>query len=157
MQELISAAAHRSMKAAQPYAEALSQGSMNAVIKITRGAEPVFNETSRELEIDEDAVVYGPESPEKGIAGVYSTSGPVQMAIGDEPQYYSSTNVVIPRSAANPRIDDIIEVLEWTTEDTPDDIVGRVFRVVDVEVGGRLAASTRMQAIGVAPSRQWGP
>ena len=157
MRELIASAAHRTLKAAQPYAEALSEGSMNAVIKITRGAEPVFNETSRELEMSVEADVYGPDSPEKGVAGVYSTSGPVQMAIGDEPQYYSSTNVVIPRSAANPRIDDIIEILEWTTEDQPDDIVGRLFRVVDVEVGGRIAASTRMQAIGVAPSRQWGP
>lgn len=156
MRELVAGVARRTMTLAQSMAEPLAEGSMNAIVRITRGAEPIFNEDTREIDVQADAVIYGPDSPEKGIAGVYSTSGPVQMAIGDEPQYYSSTNVSIPRSAANPRIDDIVEVLDWITEDDKDDIVGRLFRVVDVEVGGRISSSTRMQAIGIAPSRQWG-
>jgi hypothetical protein len=156
MKSLIAGVAHRSMVLAQHFAEPWAEGAMNTTVRITRSPEPIFDEVTRELGMATEVEIYGPDGPEGGIAGIYATSGPVTMALGDEPQYYSSTTVSIPRSAPNPRIDDVVEVLSWTTGTNTEDIVGRLFRVVDVEVGGRLTATTRMQAIGIAPSRQWG-
>ena len=126
---------------AQAYAEA----NMIATVKIERPLQPVFDQTTGALGMPADAVVY------QGKARVYGVSGPATYSVGDEPQYFSSTYVSIPQGAANPRVDDVIEVMSH-----PDaSLVGRFFRVQDAESGGQMPAATRMQVIGIQPSRQW--
>ena len=86
-------------------------------------------------------------------AGVTIAQGPVTMSLGDEQQYYSSINVYLPhgRTLRRPRIDDLITIMSNPEQE----LEGRLFRVTDVPVGGRIFSSVQIQAIGIAPSKQW--
>ena len=143
---LISDLIARSTVAVRPLAQQYAEGNMIAAVKITRPSAPVFNRTTGGLaEMGEDEDRYS------GKARIYNVTGPVQYAIGDEPQYFSSTFVSIPISAPKPRIDDVVEVLSH-----PDpNLVGRFFRVQDVEAGGQIPVVHRMQVVGIQASREW--
>lgn len=127
------------------YARRYAEANMTATVKITRMDEPSFD-MQGELSAVELFVLY------EGKARVYGVSGPMTMNLGEEPQYFSSTYISIPLSANTPRVDDVIEVLahrDWT-------MVGRKFRVMDVEAGGQYPAVRRMQVTGIQRSKQWG-
>lgn len=129
------------------YARRYAEANMTAKVKITRMEEPAFDDTSGDLSALEAYVVY------EGKARVYTISGPMTMNLGEEPQYFSSTYVSIPLDVVMPQVDDVIEVLahgDWA-------VVGRKFRVMDVEGGGQYPAVRRMQVTGVQNSKQWRP
>lgn len=135
----------RSTDLAVQRARAFAEANMQATVRIERPTEPVFNRDTGDLGMAPDAIVY------IGKARVYSVTGPATYALGDEPQYYSSSFVSIPQGMAEPRIDDVVEVLAH-----PDpSLVGRFFRVQDVEAGGQMPAVKRMQVVGIQPSRGW--
>lgn len=97
-----------------------------------------------------------------GVGRVWVARGPLTMGVGDEPSYYSQTFCSIPLvvrtepdvepAALSPRVDDIVKV---TVHRDPL-MVGRYFRVVDVESGGLLPSCRRMQLVGIQASKQWG-
>lgn len=127
------------------YARRYAEANMTAQVKIVRMFEPFLDDATGELHVDEQFVVY------EGKARVYGVSGPMTMNLGEEPQYFSSTYVSIPYSATTTRVDDVIEVTahkDWT-------LVGRSFRVMDVEGGGQYPAVRRMQVTGIQNSKQW--
>ena len=141
----------RSLAFAQRRAQQAADGGMNSLVVITRNGQ--WSETDYEYDPGVAKVIYDDlETPGGGaIAGITDTSGGGSFDIGDEPTYTDSVRVTIPQSAPkNPRINDLVKVV--ASPDT--DIVGRVFRVVDVTVGGRLTASIAMTCTGVAPSRE---
>lgn len=130
----------------RPFAQQYAEGNMLATVKITRPTAPVFDRATGGLAaMDAETTRY------EGKARIYNVTGPVQYAIGEEQQYYSSTFVSIPLSAPQPRIDDVVEVLSH-----PDlTMVGREFRVQDVEAGGQIPVVHRMQVVGIQQSREW--
>jgi len=127
------------------YARRYAEANMTAAVTITRMAEPSLDDLTGGLTATEQFVLYS------GKARVYGVSGPMTMSLGEEPQYFSSTYVSIPLAAPMPHVDDMIEVTahhDWT-------LVGRTFRVMDVESGGQYPAVRRMQVTGVQNSKQW--
>lgn len=127
------------------YARRYAEANMTATVEIVRMSEPYLDINTGNLTAMEQFTIY------RGKARVYGVSGPVTMNMGEEPQYFSSTYVSIPLDATMPRVDDVIEVLthhDWT-------VVGRTFRVMDVESGGQYPAVRRMQVTGVQNSKQW--
>jgi len=146
--------ARRSLAYAQNVARAHAEGSMNSLVLITRPASAAFDESTREYTPGLQEVIYDdPATPGAGgMAGVSPAQGPITMDLGDEPQYYSSATVYLPKDTPKvPMINDIVEV-----KTSPDeDMVGRRFRVVDVPAGGRIDASVALQCTGISPSREW--
>jgi Family of unknown function (DUF6093) len=155
MVSLAAAVTARSLDLAGHLAREYGQGAMNALITLTRLGS--YDEVSREYDESATEVIYDNFSePGAGaIAGVANTSGPINMDLGDEPQYYSSVTVYLPVDGPTkrPRVDDIVHIVAHHE----DDIVNRHFRVVDVPVGGRIYSSMTLQCVGIAPSRQWQP
>jgi hypothetical protein len=128
------------------YARRYVEANMTAKVKILRMDNPSWDADTGGVAATEQFTVY------EGKARVYGVSGPMTMNLGEEPQYFSSTYVSVPYDAVLPRVDDVVLVTEhydWT-------LVGRSFRVMDVEAGGQYPAVRRMQVTGVQTSRQWG-
>ena len=145
--------ARRSMAFATRTARATAKGTMNSLGLITRPGGG-FDPDLREYDPSNPTVVYDdPTTPGAGnIAGITVAQGPINMDLGDEPQYYSSIAVYLPSDVPIlPMINDL--VLVKASPDQP--IVGRYFRVLDVPVGGRIDASIDLQCTGIQPSREW--
>ena len=64
---------------------------------------------------------------------------------------YVSLPLTVDDEATDVQVDDIVLVLEH-----PDPaVVGRAFRVMDVDAGGQFPAARRLQVTGVQRSRNW--
>jgi hypothetical protein len=128
-------------------AREFAESNMTAEVSITRKASAVFDAETGSLTSGEPVVVY------EGKARIYTVQGPVQNSYGDEPTYFSSTIVSVPVVTATlPRVDDLIEVTAHMADPI---MVGRVFRVQDVEAGGQWMAARKLQVTGVQESQQW--
>lgn len=154
---LVAALTARSNRVASLFAAAQFEGSMNSMVRITRGgeADPAWDEVTKQVTRDSDETeIYGPETVPAGwdpIALVKTVSGPVTMTLADEPQYFQSTFIEIPLWANQPEVDDIVEILR-----SPDvRLVDRFYRVVDVEHAGQLPLYQRLQVVGIQPGRYW--
>jgi hypothetical protein len=136
----------------QLYAQRFVESNMTATVRVTRPGDAGFDAVTGELTADSGPTVY------EGRGRVYSASGPATLDLGDGPQYFSSGFVSVPmvdESGDNvlPQVNDLIEVLEH-----PDPLMlGRRFRVMDVEAGGQFAVVRRMQVMGIQRSRTWTP
>lgn len=128
----------RATKVARTYAE----GNMNSAVRITRPTEAVFNRSTGVLDEPAEALVYA------GKARITPLQGPVQLSIGDDPQFYSSCNVSVPLTVM-PQVDDIVQI----TASPDPGVIGRVFRIEDVEGGGEMPVVRRVRATGVQHSR----
>jgi hypothetical protein len=142
----IRAAVMKSLSLAQKMGMQVAESTMNSTVEIRRPAADFFDDTTR---------LYTPRAAEliySGMAGVPPATGSVEMDLGDEPTYYSSTTIKIPQNSPHIRIDDVLQVIT-----TPDDgMVNRFFRITDVPVGGRIVASIALSCVGISPSRNWG-
>lgn len=82
-------------------------------------------------------------------------SGPLLYGIDDESQEFSQTYVSIPievdGNLTSPMVDDIVEVV-----DHPDALlVGKYFRVRDVQSGSQLPVTRLMQVAGAQRGTHW--
>lgn len=136
---------------ARLYVRGYAERNMTAKVRITRPADAVLDDESGDLSAVTGSVVY------VGKARVYPASGPVTYNLGEEVQYFQSSNVSIPLYVGDapirPQVDDIVEILEHSDPLT----VGKVFRVLDVESGGQLQAARRLQVVGVQRFKSWTP
>lgn len=143
--------AARSLAYGQVIAQGHAEGSMNSLVRITRGGG--WNPATFEYDEDYDVVVYDhPDLPGSGgIAGISLQTGSVQADYADEPTYTSSTTVYIPQAAPiTPRIDDLVEVLA-----SPDpELELAILRVVDVVLGGRMIASIALSVTASPASKE---
>lgn len=141
----------KSMGLAQTLIPPYAEGAMNSLVRITRPGS--WKPDEGEYDPDEGTVVYADDlDPSLGaMAGITTSSGPMTLTIGDEPEYYDTLMVYIPRGSPEPWIDDILVVMA-----NPEaDMIGRIFRVTSVGVGGRLQGSINMICTGAAKSHQW--
>jgi len=135
------------------YARSYTRGNMRNTVEIYRPAEPVFDPETGAL-----SAALSPEPIYSGPARIYSVTGPVTYALGDEPQHYSSTYISIPvvdddgAPTAVPEVEDIILVTEAPGDAS---MVDRTFQVQDVDAAGQWTAARRMQVVGVQRSPQW--
>lgn len=130
-----------------------AESNMRATVRISRPRPAVFDPVTGALVADAAGEVYS------GPARIYTVSGPVTYAVGDEPQHYSSTYVSIPVRDADgvmfseiPQVEDTVEVL---TSPGDSEMVGRFFQVQDVESAGQWTAVRRLQVVGIQSSPQW--
>jgi hypothetical protein len=155
----IAAAVGRSNKMAILLATRVIEGNMTSTIRLTRqDPESIkWNPETNKIDAGDQDVIWepnpdaGPDDPPRGIATIKTVSGPVTMTLGDEPQYFSSTFISIPMRARTPQANDIAEILTCPDEK----LVGRFYRIVDVELGGQLPVVHRMQAVGIQPGPYW--
>lgn len=134
----------RTVRVAREFAES----NMTATVRITRKAAALFDPQTGGLVSGDPVIIY------EGKARIYTVQGPVTMAYGDEPAYFSSSMVSVPViTPTMPRVDDLVEVL---THHSDPMMVGRYFRVQDVESGGQWMAARKLQVSGVQESQQWG-
>lgn len=136
----------------QLYAQRFVESNMTAQVRVTRPGDAALDVETGELSADVGPVVY------EGKGRVYSASGPATLELGDEPQYFSSGYVSVPivdEIGANvlPQVNDLVTVLEHVDPL----MVGRRFRVMDVEAGGQFAVVRRMQVMGIQRDRSWQP
>lgn len=142
---LLAALARKANRFAIPFAQQYAEGNMLATVLVTRGGTAAFDPVTGKTTLQGAVTVY------QGPGRVYTVSGGPQLATGDEPTYYSNTEVSIPVLAPRPQIDDAVLVL---THPDPA-LAGRPFRVTDVAEGGQLPAVHRMSVTGIQPSPQW--
>lgn len=148
---IAAALVRKSLSLAQSMVQPYAEGAMNSLVRITRTG--VYNAAEGEYDPGAEVVVYADdEDPEIGAkAGVTASASSGQMDFGDEPAYFDTITVMIPRGAFHPRIDDVVRIMAC-----PDaNLIGRYFRVVSVPAGGRLFPSITLTCSGVAPSKQW--
>lgn len=130
------------LDAAQRYAES----NMTATVRVSRLADPTLNVTTGVLSADPAGdTVY------EGAGRVWTVAGPLTMGIGDELSTFSSTFVSIPMSADLPHVDDLVEI----TAHSDPTMVGRAYRVMDVEAGSQIPAARKMQVQGIQSSPEW--
>lgn len=135
---------------------------MTDEVSISRPAEAAFNDITGRLSAVMDVVVYS------GKARVYPAAGPLLMGLGDESQEFQNTYVSIPMMVLVDELDvnSLPVVNSYSPDPRPDDVVtitahddplmvGRTFRVRDVEAGGILPVVRRMACTGVEDSQHW--
>jgi len=134
------------------FARRYAEANMTASVTITRYLDPELNDVTGRLIPHRETGVY------KGKARVYVLVGPILLGIGDESQEFQNSYVSIPISVWLPneldvlteyetdvRVDDVVHV-----DSHPDPgLVGRSFRITDVESGGQLPAVRRCHVMGV--------
>lgn len=130
-------------------ARTYAESNMTAEVYIWRPDVPELDPGTGVLTATVETGVY------RGKARIYTVSGPMPMGIGDESQEFQTTYASIPISTAdgitNPRPDDVLEVTAH-----PDPLmVGRHFRVRDVDAGGQMPAVRRMELIGAEAGEHW--
>jgi hypothetical protein len=130
-----------SVAQARARARVFTNTRMRAVVRISRTRlGPVVDGTQL---MEPGATVY------EGPAKVSGGSGPVTYTVGEEVQYYSSAKAGIPimdgPEPTAPQVSDLLQVLE---HDDPL-MVGRRWRIVDVETQGELVEERVLQLVGV--------
>lgn len=141
----------KSIRFAQAQIEPFAEGAMNYLVRITRNG--AWSSATGEYDPAGETVVYADtDDPSIGaMAGVLPTSASGTSLIADEAEYTDSLTVLIPRSAPEIIIGDMVQVMAG-----PDTgIIGRYFRVDSVDAGGRLQPSQTISCTGVAKSRDW--
>ncbi len=139
-----------SLEKARAFTRVQLEAEMRSIVRITRGSEGVLG-TGGELTMDPDApTVY------EGKARLANAQGPVTYTLGEEVQFFSSGMCTIPiedpvGTPTTPQINDLVQILGG---DDPL-LVGRFFRIVDVEVVGILAGARRLQIVGVQRYPGW--
>ena len=119
---------------------------MTATVRVSRLADPTLNVTTGVLSADPAGdTVY------EGAGRVWTVAGPLTMGICDEISTFSSTFVSIPMSADLPHVDDLVEI----TAHSDPTMVGRAYRVMDVEAGSQIPAARKMQVQGIQSSPEW--
>lgn len=159
--KLIALAVSRSNAMAIKLAGPIVEGNMTSQLRISR-TDPeaiTWDPVAKKVVVPPGDVIWepdpdaGPDDLPMGIGAVKTVSGPVTLALGDEPQYFSSTFITIPMRAPTPQVNDIVQVL--TSPDPK--LVDRFYRIVDVELGGQLPVLQRLQVVGIQPSPGWHP
>lgn len=139
---------------ARNYARLHASAHMYYTVSIVRMLDPLFDDVTGLLEATQKLSVY------QGPARIWTVAGPQVLGVGEDQLTLRQTYVSIPWDAFPvPNRDDIVTVLTYDVHPFygDDELIGRTFRVTDVELGGQMYATRRLQVIGLEPSSAWGP
>ncbi|CAB4194552.1 hypothetical protein UFOVP1264_7 [uncultured Caudovirales phage] len=132
------------------YAKSYAEMNMLATVTIMRHDAPALNTTSGDMSTTDYLTVY------EGKARVTTVSGPSTYSLGEEPQYFSNGSVSIPLvdTDGNPTVPQINDTI---TVDSHHDalMIGRTFRVVDVQAAGQFEAARTMSVVGAQRWEGW--
>lgn len=138
----LSAMVRRSVRIAQPLAQAYAEGNMLSEVRITRDAADVFDRNTGRTTQGDPVVVY------EGPARMYMVSGGTTYNLGDEPQEYATSYVSVPMTAQRPQVEDSCKILAHRDVS----LVGRRYKVTGVDSGGLIPAVHRCAVIGSDPA-----
>lgn len=140
-----------------PYARNYARTHMTAhmyyTIEIDRMAEGIFDEDSGHILPKVKMKIY------QGPARIASVTGPQVLGLGEDQMAFVSTSISIPWDTDPvPNRDDIAVVLSYDPHAGFGDaaLVGRAFRILNVEFGGQMFAVRRMSALAIQESAAWG-
>ena len=132
------------------YAQKYAEMNMDAEVTITRPNAPSAVSNTGQISATTYSTVY------TGKARVTTASGPVQYSFGEEPQYFSSSQVSIPLVKTNgdptmPQVNDLVTV----TDHHDALMIGRAFRVMDVQAAGQFESARTMSVTGAQRWEGW--
>lgn len=91
----------------------------------------------------------------RGVGRLHMVGGPSNQYLGDELTVHASSNISTPISVdgrlVDIRVDDQMKILRHEDEL----MVGRVFRVIDVDYGGQFSVHRTHQVTTIQPSAEW--
>ena len=148
MADLLSAMVKASKKVADPLAAAYASGNRPFTVRITRPTTVgSYDRKTNKFINDPDELIY------QGPARIYAATGGLELEIGDERTTFTSARASIDGGGQPPRVDDLFAIVD-TDQAQATHLVGRVFTVSDVEVGGHFGIGYRLSLSGAAPSRR---
>jgi hypothetical protein len=139
---------------ARGYARRHATAHMYYMVQIERMAAGVFDSASGQITTSVKSIIY------TGPARIWTVAGPQVIAVGEDQMAFTQTNMSIPWDATPvPNRDDIATVLNYTAHPAFGDpsLIGRSFRVLDVQFGGQMYATRRMSVLAIEESAAWGP
>lgn len=113
---------------------------MTSTIRIFHPGNPVFDSTTGMTGGGTPTNIY------QGPARIFTMTGS-PAPLGDQVVSMNQTVVSIPYNSPLPRVDDVVEI---QTNDDPA-LVGRNYRIVDVEEGGIASPVRHLTVSGVQP------
>lgn len=125
------------------FARSYTSSNMSARCRVVRMDDPTV--TWDQVTAVEAKLLY------EGMCRVYTVSGPTSQEVGDEIQYMSSSYVSLPYWVDNTQINDLIEI----TDHLDSSVIGRFFKVVDVDGGGQWQAVRRHQVTSAQKYSGW--
>lgn len=148
MSDLAGAIARRTQAIASPRALAYVESNRVYRISLVRPVtEPDFDRATGTM-ITVAGQVILPDQPAR-----ITTVRPGQvMDLGDAPSYWGAVSVTIGPIQLDPRIDDVVEILDNDVAEAAK-LTGRQFRVVDITLGGQLPVGYTLGCVGVTASR----
>jgi hypothetical protein len=138
---------------ARSYARRHATAHMYYTVAITRMVAGAFDEATGGITSQIGVAVY------QGPARIWTVAGPMVISSGEDQMSFSQTNMSIPWDTDPvPRRDDIASVLDYQLRDGFGDpaLLGRHFRILDVQLGGQMYAARRMSVSVVSASSAWG-
>lgn len=140
-----------------PYARSYVRGHATAhmyyTVQIVRMSQGVFDESTGGITTAAKLVIYD------GPARFWTVSGPQVIAVGEDQMAFVQTNMSIPwDSDPVPKRDDIATVTTYDPHPGYGDaaLLGRSFRILDVQLGGQMFATRRMSVLAIEASAAWG-
>lgn len=140
-----------------PYARNYVRGHATAhmyyTVRIVRMKQGVFDEDTGGIATAINLEIYD------GPARIWTVSGPQVIAVGEDQMSFTQTNMSIPwDSDPVPHRDDIATVSTYDPHPGYGDsaLLGRSFRILDVQLGGQMFATRRMSVLSVTDSAAWG-
>jgi hypothetical protein len=141
-----------------PYARAYvrrhATAHMYYTVAISRMTDPVFDTESGVMVAAVNRMIYF------GPARIWTVSGPQVLGVGEDQMSFDQSFVSIPWDTDPiPNRDDIVTVQDYDPVYYYGDeqLVGRSFRVTNVQLGGQMYATRRLNVTGIEPSSAWGP
>jgi len=148
MSDLLSALVMGSKKYADPIASSYAAGNRPFTVRITRpGVLPTYDRATKVFTNPADELVYD------GPGRLTTASGGGSTVIGDEETQFSTVRLSINGGGTAPRRDDLVLVVD-DAQSQATHIAGRVFTVLDVEVGGHYGIGFVLSLSGAEPSRR---
>ena len=137
---------------ARNYARRHASAHMYYTVQIERMGDPYFDEATGRMTPRVAEIVY------TGPARIWTVSGPQVFTVGEDQMSFDQTNMSIPWNVIPvPHRDDIATVLTYDTHSGFGDpeLLGRSFRILDVQLGGQMYATRRMTVSAIQPSAAW--
>jgi hypothetical protein len=128
------------------YVRRAAEAQFTCTVRVFKNAPVTLNATTGLYTADEGVEVYN------GPARIWSVDGGGVIAVGEGDYAMQSTYCSIPWDHTPiPEMDDQVEVL--ASDDT--NLVGRTFRIMNIDGGGQMRATRRMQLTGLTENRSW--